>query len=339
MSGFEDNFFGDADDNPFNDPAIQQATKKNTTGLEEYAPFGNDANVAGPRSAGPAIMHPTTQDVSPSPPQYSRSAQQTTNISVEELERQRRELEMKKAALDRREEELRNSTHNIRKNNWPPLPDNFCVQPCFYQDINLEIPMEFQRIVRHLYYLWLFHGCVMILNVIGGLALLIQFGDFTTFGVGIIYVVLFTPFSFLCWYRPIYKAFRSDSSFNFMVFFFVFFFQFIVTVILAIGMTNSGTCGFLKAIKCFDNSVGGTVVGIIVLMIALCFIALAGGELLLLSKVHSIYRSSGASFAKAQQEFTKEFLRNEHVQNVSSDVAAAAIRSQLGGQNQQPNRY
>lgn len=74
----------------FQDPAIEQvthSTKKATTGLEDYAPFGNEpSNLAGPRNAGPAIMHPTTQDVSPSPPQYSRSAQQTTNISVEELE-------------------------------------------------------------------------------------------------------------------------------------------------------------------------------------------------------------------------------------------------------------
>lgn len=115
------------------------------------------------------------------------------------------------------------------------------------------------------------HGCVMVLNVIGGLALLFQFGDFTTFGVGLLYLVLFTPISFLCWYRPAYKAFRyltnftekellfyffycpiqilniefkincfrSDSSFNFMVFFFVFFFQFLVTSVFAIGIAGT----------------------------------------------------------------------------------------------------
>lgn len=55
-------------------------------------------------------------------------------------------------------------------------------------------------------------------------------------------------------------------------------------------------------------------------------------------KVHSIYRSSGASFEKAQQEFTKEFLGNQHVRNAASNVAAATIRAQMGG-NQQSNRY
>ena len=43
-----------------------------------------------------------------------------------------------------------------RQNNWPPLP-TWCpwgLKPCFYQDISVDIPVEFQKIVRNLYYLW-----------------------------------------------------------------------------------------------------------------------------------------------------------------------------------------
>ena len=59
-------------------------------------------------------------------------------------------------------------------------------------------------------------------------------------------------------------------------------------------------------------------------------------------QIHTIYRSSGASFEKAQQEFTKEFLGNQLVRNAASDAAAATIRAQMGGGgggNQQTNRY
>lgn len=53
-----------------------------------------------------------------------------------------------------------------------------------------------------------------------------------------------------------------------------------------------------------------------------------------LFQIHAIYRSSGASLAKAQQEFTTEFLRNQHVQNVASNAASAAVQSQFNS-----NRY
>lgn len=36
-------------------------------------------------------------------------------------------------------------------------------------------------------------------------------------------------------YRPAYKAFKDDSSANFMMFFFVFFFQLIVMIVQTIG--------------------------------------------------------------------------------------------------------
>lgn len=151
---------------------------------------------------------------------------------------------------------MRQSSYNVRRNNWPPLPEQCCFQPCFYQDIQVDIPLEFQKIVRHLYYLWIcewtfhkelqknngwliitVHGVVMLANILGGIML----KNFTIIGVGILYTLLFTPFSYLCWFRPAYKAFRSDSSFNFMVFFFIFFFQFVVTTIHAIGIPGAGT--------------------------------------------------------------------------------------------------
>lgn len=52
------------------------------------------------------------------------------------------------------------------------------------------------------------HGCVLLLNVIGGFVLMLRNGEFSTFGLEILYLILFTPFSFLCWFRPAYRAFK-----------------------------------------------------------------------------------------------------------------------------------
>lgn len=345
MSGFDENPFGEPTiDNPFADPAVQQVTRNATSQIrvEDYNPFDNQqqsqrSGTYNQPNSQPAIMQPI-QDF---PPAYARSGQQTQPqakavLDTAELQRRQEELERKEEELARREEEMRQSTYNVRRNNWPPLPEQCCFQPCFYQDIQVDIPLEFQKIVRYLYYLWIFHGIVMLFNVLGGVIVL----DFTVIGLGVLYTILFTPFSYLCWFRPAYKAFRSDSSFNFMVFFFIFFFQFVITVIQAIGIPNSGTIGIITALSKFkeSNNAAGIVAAVIELLIAIGFGCAAAADLFLISKIHRMYRSTGASFAKAQAEFTTEFLKNQHVRSAASNVAAAAVQSQFNS-NTTNNRY
>ncbi|CAB3363441.1 Hypothetical predicted protein [Cloeon dipterum] len=362
MSGFDENPFGEPTvDNPFADPAVQQATSgvsQAQRGLDDYNPFADQPQQPKPpqvrgaanppqyqypgtqNTVQPAIMQPTQETL---PPAYARSGQQSQDPNVTaEFQRRQEELERKAEELARREEALKNAPYNVRQNNWPPLPQSCCFQPCFYQDINVDIPLEFQKVVRMLYYIWLYHGGVLLLNVIGGLILLFYDGKFVTFGLSIFYVFLYTPYSFLCWYRPAYKAFRDDSSFNFMVFFFMYFFQFLITMSHTIGFTSGGACGFIMAISVFND--GGTgaghiIVGILVLIIALCFGAAACMDILLLTKVHAIYKSSGASFAKAQAEFATEFMKNEHVQGAAQQAATAAVRTQVNNMTSGGNRF
>merc|ERR1712107_857737 len=193
--------------------------------LENYDPFSKDKQkVAAAPPSQPAVMSPTQE---PAPPQYTPSAQQT--VTNADFQRRQEELERKAAELARREEELKNSPYNARVNNWPPLPSFLPCQPCFYQDINVDIPVEFQEMVKRLYYLWLFHALLMIANLFGGICFLFSGQDKgSMFGLGLVYGFFFIPLSFLCWFRPAYKAFRNDSSFNFMLFFFIFFCQFVL---------------------------------------------------------------------------------------------------------------
>ncbi|KAK8727192.1 hypothetical protein OTU49_009745 [Cherax quadricarinatus] len=346
MSGFDDNPFAD----PFAEPSIQQATRGSAqNGLEEYDPFstqptvnnttttvGNAGNPptyvqpvvgGGVVSGQPAVVTPTPNN----PPTYTPSAQQ--QVTTAEFQRRQEELEKKAEELARKEEELRNAgTAGARQDNWPPLPSAFPVGPCFYQDINVDIPLEFQKIVRMLYYLWMFHALMLLLNILGSLGLFIQFQESSTFGLAILYFFIFTPFSYVCWFRPVYKAFRNDSSFNFMVFFFVFSAQLVVSIINAIGIPGMGSCGVLLGISCVNSpGVETKIVGAAVLVVAAGWVALALADFIAITEVHRIYRSTGASFAKAQAEFSQGVMRNEHVQNVTANAASAAVRNQFGG--------
>lgn len=77
----------------------------------------------------------------------------TDNIEFGFFQRRQEELDRKAAELDRREQQLQGNVPQL--NNWPPLPDNFFLKPCFYQDIEVEIPPEFQKLVKNLYYIWI----------------------------------------------------------------------------------------------------------------------------------------------------------------------------------------
>ena len=58
-----------------------------------------------------------------------------------------------------------------------------------------------------------------------------------------------------------------------------------------------------------------------------------------LCQVHKIYRSTGASFQKAQAEFAQGVMKNEAVQHAAADAAANAARGAVQGQYGSNNRY
>lgn len=357
MSDFDSNPFADPDfSNPFQDPSVTQVTRSAPPGgLEEYNPF-TDARTAPPGDAPkdapspsqqntqPAIMKPTEE-----PPAYSQQqtqlicfpmAQQQRNedqarVQAELLRRQD-ELEKKAAELDRRERELQShGAAGGRKNNWPPLPEKFPVGQCFYHDIAVDIPVEFQKTVKIMYNLWMFHAGTLFVNMFGCLAwFCVDATRGVDFGLALLWFLLFTPCSFVCWYRPLYGAFRSDSSFRFFVFFFVYICQFGVHVLQTIGIAGWGTCGWIAALTGLNASIP---VGIIMLLIAALFTALSVGSLIMFKKVHTLYRTTGASFEKAQQEFATGVMSNKTVQTAAADAAAnAATNAARGAFKPQP---
>jgi hypothetical protein len=342
--------FGFTDDrNPFEDPAFLQAmrSQQQVQPANAYDTMAVGQPLPPPQpklsnmepAADSAAVLPT---VEPPPPYSPASASWESNAAAasanEELRRRQEELERKAAELQRREEEMqRNMQFQARRNNFPPIPSSCPVQPCFYQDISVDIPLEFQKVVRTVYYLWLAYVRTLAVNIIGSLAYFIASiqnnvsnSSGMTFGLSIFYLVLFTPCSFVCWFRPLYKAFRSDSSFNFFFFFFVFFFQFCVTVLQSLGFSGWGTVGFLSSLDMFTSgSAGAHVAGVIMITIGVMFAAVAFLDMIMLIKVHRIYRNTGASFAKAQQEFAHDVMGNRTIQRAAGNFVSTGVRSSV----------
>ncbi|KAJ0069213.1 hypothetical protein NL108_003114, partial [Boleophthalmus pectinirostris] len=107
------------------------------------------------------------------------------------------------------------------------------------------------------------NSATLAVNLIGCLAWMCGGGGAANFGLAILWLILFTPCSYVCWFRPIYKAFKTDSSFNFMAFFFVFMAQVVITIIQTVGIPGWGVCGWLATITFFSTNIGSAVVMLI----------------------------------------------------------------------------
>ncbi|XP_012717924.2 secretory carrier-associated membrane protein 2 [Fundulus heteroclitus] len=329
MSDFDNNPFAEPSSiNPFNDPSVTQVTNSNIEPVENYNPFPQSSDFAAthttPASTSvyqPAVLQPSTE---PSP-QASAAAAQAN------LLRQQEELERKAAELDRREQELQGRGPTGKENNWPPLPKFFPIKPCFYQDFSGEIPVEYQRVCKMMYYLWMFNCMVLFLNLLACLAYMIKASEHgIDFGLSILWFILFSPCSFLCWYRPVYNAFKSDSSVNFFFFFFVFFCHVVIVIIQAVGIPNWGNSGWISAIMGLRSD---KAVGCIMIIVASLFTVCAVMSVILLKMVHGLYRRTGASFQKAQQEFSQGVVTSKGFQTAASGAASAAAQRTFQGSN------
>ncbi|XP_075580551.1 secretory carrier-associated membrane protein 3-like [Pelecanus crispus] len=328
-------------DNPFQDPAaLQPRPGPERAALDAYNPFESSAPPppyqapsAAPSplpSAGMAPPQAAAQPprkTSPTEPRNygSYGTQASAAAATAELLKRQEELNRKAEELDRRERELQNAALGgaaTRLNNWPPLP-SFCpVKPCFYQDIPVEIPADFQKTVSTMYYLWMASTIALFLNFLSSLAwFCVDPSSGSGFGLSILWALLYTPCSFVCWYRPMYKAFRSDSSFNFFVFFFVFFAQNVVYVLQAIGIPNWGFSGWILSLIALRTN---TAVAVMMILVSLFFTAVAVLGIIMLKKIHSLYRRTGASFQKAQEEFAAGVFSNQAVRTAAANAAAGA---------------
>uniref|UniRef100_A0A8C0X2Z4 Secretory carrier-associated membrane protein n=1 Tax=Castor canadensis TaxID=51338 RepID=A0A8C0X2Z4_CASCN len=293
-------------DNPFQDPAvIQHRPSPQYATLDIYNPFENrepspsyeppaPSPAPLPLPSAPSIQSSRKLSPTESKNYGSYSTQASAAAATAELLKKQEELNRKAEELDRRERELQHVALGgtaSRQNNWPPLP-SFCpVQPCFFQDISMEIPQEFQKTVSTMYYLWMCSTLTLLLNFLACLAsFCVETRNGSGFGLSLLWVLLFTPCSFVCWYRPMYKAFS----------------------------------GWISAVVVVRTN---TAVAVLMLLVALLFTGIAVLGIVMLKRIHSLYRRTGASFQKAQQEFAAGVFSNPAVRTAAASAAAGAAEN------------
>ncbi|XP_075302515.1 secretory carrier-associated membrane protein 1-like isoform X4 [Opisthocomus hoazin] len=285
MSDFDSNPFADPDlNNPFKDPSVTQVTRNVPPGLDEYNPF-SDSRTPPPGN----VKMPNVPSMQPAIMKPTEETPAYKQIAKEHA--------LTQAELVKRQEELERKAAELDRRERE------------MQSLN-------QQAV---------HTVTLFLNIFGCLAwFYIDATRGVDFGLSILWFLLFTPCSFVCWYRPLYRAFRSDSSFRFFVFFFVYICQFAVHVLQAAGFQRWGNCGWISSLTGLNKSIP---VGIMMIIIAALFTASAVISLVMFKKVHGLYRTTGASFEKAQQEFATGVMSNKTVQTAAANATSTAATS------------
>ncbi|CDQ90454.1 unnamed protein product [Oncorhynchus mykiss] len=336
MSGFDENPFVDAVDvNPFQDASVTQITSGGIETVEEFNPFsasamGTHTGTTIPISAAssqPAVLQASA--VEPTPQVSNRDLNEgeggwqcgtltilANNFSLFHIVLNTMHIKTKG----------RENWKSILT--WSYYSSFFCKDPV-PKLLSNTAPVSSSLTL--ICFVSPVHSITLFLNLLACLAYFTADPNAgVDFGLSILWFVLFTPVSFVCWYRPVYKAFRQTGTYLtlFFFFFFVFFFQVSVYIIQCVGIPKWGNSGWISSITMIRSNMA---VAVVMMVVAGCFTVNAVLAIILLKMVHSNYRRTGANFTKAQQEFSSGVLTNQTFQSAAASAASSAAQGAFQG--------
>ncbi|KAK1798407.1 hypothetical protein P4O66_006741 [Electrophorus voltai] len=271
------------------DPSVTRVTN---TGMEETDDFNPFSARALNNLNETTIPAPNASQPAVLQPTVEPSLRATAAAAQAELHKQQAELEKRAAELQRKEEELQN------------------------RDTAMD------------------HCVTLFLNLLACLAFFtVDTQNGVDFGLSILWFVLFSPGAFVCW---------SDSSFSFFFFFFIFSFQVVVYIIQSVGIPKWGNSvrlqilvnctvvvcvfslsGWITSISVIRSNLA---VAVFMMVVAGFFTVNAVLATILLKTVHGKYRRTGASFQKAQQEFSQGVVTSNTFQTAASSAVRGAFQ-------------
>lgn len=225
---------------------------------DEVNPFSNGDAAAGSKSRIPQMVantfglgqkHDATVDI----PLDSMNdpKKKATELSNWESDLKRREKDIK-----RREEAVAGAAIPEDDRNWPPL------FPIIHHDIANEIPVHAQKLQYLAFASWLGLVLCLVFNVIAVIVCWIAGGGVKIFFLATIYALLGVPLSYVLWYRPLYRAMRTDSALKFGWFFLFYLlhlgFCIFASIAPPIVFHGKSLTGILAAIDVFsDHTLAG----------------------------------------------------------------------------------
>ncbi|XP_060195135.1 secretory carrier-associated membrane protein 2-like [Lycium barbarum] len=203
-------------------------------------PFAEEANV-NPFANGSSTRG-STVDI---PLDNAKTTMQDLKKKEKELQAREADLRRREAEVKRREEALAGAGVVIEERNWPPF------LPIFHQDIANEIPIHLQKLQYVAFATFLGLGCCLLWNLLSTTTLWFKGGDVGAWVLSILYLFGF-PLAYFVWYRPLYRAMRTDSALKFGWFFLCYSIHITYCVLAAVAppfiFREHSLTGFMNAI-------------------------------------------------------------------------------------------
>ncbi|KAF7119387.1 hypothetical protein RHSIM_Rhsim13G0175200 [Rhododendron simsii] len=191
----------------------------------------------------------------------------------------------------------------LEEKNWPPF------FPIIHHDIANEIPIHLQKLQYVAFTTYLGLVLCLLWNIVAVTAAWIKLGDVKIWFLAIIYFVSGVPLAYLLWYRPLYRAFRSESAFKFTWFFLFYLLHVAFCTFAAVAppivFKGKSLTGILPAIDVISNHV---IVGVFYFIGFGLFCLETVLSVWVLQQVYMYFRGSGKA-AQMKHETARGVMR------------------------------
>jgi len=303
MAGrYDPNPFDEEEVNPFSDPAV----RSKASGQSKYS--GSAFNTTG-------VPPASNSRLSPLPPEPAGFYNYGTTVDIPidaaaDLRKKEKELQAREAELIRREKEVKRLEDAaaragvvLEEKNWPPF------FPIIHHDVANEIPVHLQKIQYVAFTTFLGLTFCLFWNVIAVTTAWIQGEGVKIWFLSVIYFISGVPGAYFLWYRPLYRASRTESAMRFG-WFFLFYVLHIGFCILAavappIIFKGKSLTGILAAVDVVGNN---TIAGIFYFIGFGCFCLESLLSIWVIQQVYMYFRGSGKA-AQMKREAARGALR------------------------------